>query len=540
MASRQHWNMRLAMVLLGEELRMNRLLFVLCAAGSLAMAGVPEPIHVDGGQVTGTPTIQWTPGVRLFRGIPYAAPPVGNLRWRPPQPVVPWQGVRAADHFSAACMQPPTETDGSSAWHEGLIPISEDCLYLNIWTPARSASEKLPVMVFIHGGGNVRGAGSENQYDGAYLAKKGVVFVNFNYRMSVFGFLAYPELTAESEHHSSGNYAILDQIAALQWIQQNIAKFGGDSNRVMIFGHSAGASNVCSLMASPLAKGLFHRALAQSGNNLSNRTSLADAERKGVKLGEAVGAASIAALRKKSAEEILDKLPRGMLGTNIDGWVFPQDVYSIFAAGKQNDVPLIVGTVADDVPGFGTVMKAANAQASAQNTFHELADKYLKLYPASTDAEATKSAFDFRTNSAMANARTWLRLQTQTGKSKAYWYYFTHVSPMPEGLMWAGRPALAAGAYHGGEIVYVFNAFPLQDWKWRQVDLELGDMVSSIWTNFVNTGSPNGAALPEWPAFDPNANILMLISDTAVAEPAPYQEKLDFIDEWMASQRGRR
>jgi para-nitrobenzyl esterase len=218
----------------------------------------------------------------------------------------PWQGVRAADHFSAVCMQPPTDTEGN-AWREGLVPMSEDCLYLNVWTPARSATERLPVMVFIHGGGNTRGAASENQYDGAYLAKKGVVFVSFNYRMNVFGFMAHPELTAESDHHSSGNYAILDQIAALQWIQRNIAKFGGDPNTVMIFGHSAGASNVSSLMASPLAKGLFHRVLAQSGNNLSSRTTLADSEKAGAKLGETLGAPSIAALRQKSAKRFLER-----------------------------------------------------------------------------------------------------------------------------------------------------------------------------------------------------------------------------------------
>jgi len=520
-------------------MRITRLLLTIFAAAGLSRARIPEPISIEGGKITGTPTIQWTPGVRLFRGISYAAAPVGKLRWTPPQPVVAWQGVRAADHFSAACVQPPTETEGSSAWHEGLVPISEDCLYLNIWTPAQSANEKLPVMVFIHGGGNVRGAGSENQYDGAYLARKGVVFVNFNYRMSVFGFLAHPELTAESEHHSSGNYAILDQIAALRWIQRNIANFGGDPERVMIFGHSAGASNVCSLMASPLAKGLFHRVLALSGNNLANRTTLAEAEKAGVRLAEALRATSIAALRQKSAEEILNA-PGGRMGTNVDGWVFPQDVYSTFAAGKQNDVPLMVGTVADDVPGFAAAVKAADAQTYAQNTFHELAGRYLKLYPASTDAEAAKSAFVFRSNSALANARTWARLQTQTGKSKAYWYYFTHLSPMPKGLMWAGRPAQAAGAYHGGEIVYVFNAFPLQDWDWRPVDRKLGDTMSSICINFAKTGSPNGPPLPEWPPFDPKTDVLMHFDAIPKAEPAPYREALDFIAEWTERQRTRR
>jgi para-nitrobenzyl esterase len=458
------------------------------------------------------------------------------LRWRPPQPVAGWQGVKAADHFSAACMQAPTDTEGN-AWREGHVPVSEDCLYLNVWTPAQSADAKLPVMVFIHGGGNTRGAASENQYDGAYLAKKGVVFVSFNYRMNVFGFLAHPDLTRESEHHASGNYALLDQIAALQWIQRNIASFGGDPNTVMIFGHSAGASNVNSLMASPLAKGLFHRALTQSGSNLSNRTILADAEKTGVKFGEALGATSIEALRRKSAEEIL-KAPRMQMGPVVDGWVLPQDVYSIFAAGKHNDVPLIVGTVADDAPGRGAApMRAADVPAYARDTFGELSDKYLKLYPASTDAEAAASALAFRTNSAMAGARTFARLQAKTGKSKVYWYFFSHVSPIPEGLVWGGKPARDWGAYHGSEIVYVFNAFPLQDWAWRAVDLKLGDTISSMWVNFARTGSPNGAGLPEWPAYDPNSDILMNFSDSPKAQPTPFREALDFIAEWTAARR---
>jgi para-nitrobenzyl esterase len=511
------------------------LILLLLVAGPTS-AALPEPLQVEGGRITGTPTIQWTYGVRLYRGIPYAAPPIADLRWRPPQPVAAWQGVKAADHFSPVCMQAPPDTEGN-AWREGHFPISEDCLYLNVWTPARSATDKLPVMVFIHGGGNIRGAASENQYDGAYLAKKGVVFVSFNYRMGAFGFMAHPQLTAESDRHSSGNYAILDQIAALGWIQRNIANFGGDPGNVMIFGHSAGAANVCSLVASPLARGLFHRALAQSGNCLNSRATLADAEKNGVKLAESLGAESLAALRQKPAEEIL-KAPRLQMGANVDGWVFPQDAYSIIAAGKHNDVPLIVGTVADDAPGPGLgSVTAAQALANAQNTYKDLSAKYLKLYPAQTDEQAARSAYQFRVQNAMANARGWARLQAQAGKSKVYWYYFTHISPMPEGLMWGGRPAQSWGAYHGSEIVYVFNAFPLQDWAWRPVDLKLGDTVSSMWVNFAKTGSPNGRGMPEWPAYDSKSDMLMNFSDSPKAQPAPVKEALDFIAGWTASQR---
>jgi para-nitrobenzyl esterase len=497
-----------------------------------------EPIEVDGGLITGTPTPQWTYGVRLYRGIPYAAPPVGDLRWRPPQPVVPWQGVKAADHFSPVCMQAPTATDGN-AWRDGMVPASEDCLYLNVWTPAESAAAKLPVMVFIHGGGNTRGAASENQYDGAYLVKKGVVFVSLNYRMNVFGFLAHPDLTSESNHHSSGNYALLDQIAALQWIQKNIAKFGGDPNTVMIFGHSAGGSNVSSLLASPLAKGLFERALMESGNNLSKGIPLADAEKSGVKFADSMGAHSISELRKKSAEEIL-KAPRSQMGLIVDGWVLPQDVYSTFSAGKQNDVPIIIGTVADDAPGPSPApRKAADASAYAKKTFGDLADQYLALYPANTDEQATKSAAAYPTNRAEANARMLARLQVKTGNSKAYWYLFTHLSPFPEGLVWGGRPAKDWGAYHGSEIVYVFDEFPSQDWAWRPVDLKVGDIISSMWTNFVKTGNPNGPGLPQWPAYDPKSDVLLNFADAPKSQRAPYEASLDFFDKADSVQRSK-
>ena len=500
--------------------------------------GLQEPIQVDGGLITGTPTPQWTYGVRLYRGIPYAAPPVGELRWRPPQPVVPWQGVKRADHFSPVCMQMPTDTEGN-AWREGLVPVSEDCLYINVWTPAKTASDRLPVMVFIYGGGNTRGAASENQYDGAYLAKKGVVFVSFNYRLNVFGFLAHPDLTAESEHHSSGNYALLDQIAALQWIQRNISKFGGDPSTVMIFGHSAGASNVSSLLASPLAKGLFERALMQSGENLGKGVPLSAAEKNGAKFAESLGAHSIADLRKLPAEQILTA-SRAPMSLIVDGWVLPQDVYSTFTEGKQNDVPVIVGSVGSDAPGPAPgPTKAADVPAYAQKTFGDLADQYLKVFPADTDEQATKSALAFRTNRAEANARMLARLQVKTGKSKAYWYIFTHLSPFPEGLVWGGRPAKDWGAYHGSEIVYVFDAFPLEDWAWRPVDYKLGDTVSSMWTNFVKTGDPNGPGLPKWPAYDPETDVLMNFGDNPQAQPAPYKTALAFFDTLDREQRGK-
>lgn len=497
-----------------------------------------EPIQVTGGLITGTPTIQWTPGVWLYRGIPYAAPPLGDLRWRPPQPVVPWTVVKAADHFGAACMQAPTDTEGN-AWREGSTPVSEDCLFVNVWTPAQSADARLPVMVFIHGGGNSRGASSENQYDGAYLAKKGVVFVSFNYRMNVFGFLALPDLTKESDHHASGNYALLDQIAVLKWVQDNIVHFGGDPHNVMIFGHSAGASDVSSLLASPAAHGLFQRALMQSGENLGKGVTLAEAEKKGEEFEASVGAHSLAQLRQLPAQELLKGVQRPIgMGLIVDGWVLPQDVYSTFADGKQNDVPLIVGSVANDTPGPPSApAKAADVPAYAERTFGNLADEYTRLYPAADDQQAANADLEYRSNRAMANARSLARLQLKTGKSPVYWYWFTHTSPFPAGLMWDGKPAKDWGAYHGSEIVYVFDAFPLQNWAWRPADLQLGDQVSTMWINFAKTGNPNGPGLPYWPAYDPNADVLVNISDHPQAQREPFGTALNFQDKVAAERR---
>lgn len=506
------------------------------AQSGWTISHLKEPIRVTGGMITGTPTIQWTPGVRLYRGIPYAAPPVGNLRWRPPQPVAPWTGVKAADHFGPACMQAPTDTEGN-AWRDGLFPVSEDCLFINVWTPARSPDENLPVMVFIHGGGNFRGGASENQYDGAYLAAKGVIFVSFNYRMNVFGFLAYPGLTQESPHHSSGNYALLDQIAALKWVQENIAHFGGNPREVMIFGHSAGSANVSTLLASPLAHGLFQRALMQSGENLRKGIPLAEAEKMGEEFAGSLGAHSVADLRTMTAEELLKVAPRRM-GLIVDGWVLPQDVYSTFASGEENDVPLIVGSVANDTPGPPMApAKAADVPAYARRIFGSLADEYLRLYPSNTDQEAVQADLHFRSNRAMASARELARLQSKTGKSPVYWYWFTHTSPFPKRLMWGGIPAKDWGAYHGSEIVYVFDAFPLQDWAWRPIDLQLGDLVSNMWINFARTGNPNGGGVPEWPAFNNGADELLNISDHPQAQKAPDPVALDFQDKVAKMER---
>lgn len=510
-------------------------LFLISAA--FAWAGPFDPIPVDGGLIAGTPSPQWTYGIRLFRGVPYAAPPVGNLRWRPPQPVIPWQGVKEADRYSPVCMQAPTVKD-SNAWQDGLTPVSEDCLYLNIWTPAKSASDNLPVMVFVPGGGNTRGSASEAQYDGNNLAKKGVVYVSVNYRLGVFGFLAHPDLTRESDRHASGNYALLDQIAALQWIQRNIAKFGGNPNSVMLYGHSAGASNLAALMASPLSKGLFQRAAGMSGG-LGNQLPLAQAEEAGVKFAEALGAQSIAQLRAKSAEEILNARSR-VNGAVVDGWVLPQDVYSTFAEGKQIDVPLMAGSVGDDGPGAGMPAKTSEVSKWAQDNYGDLAEEFLKVFPSGTESQLAKASHDLRRSRSLMGARTWVELHAQTSHSKAYWYLFNHASPMPPGAVFSGRPAVEMGSYHGGELVYVWNNLYLKDWPWQPEDRHLGELMSTLWTNFAKTGEPSAPGSPKWPAYDPKNEMMLYITTEAKPQPPPYKPEILFLTKAAAAARGGR
>jgi len=328
---------------------------------SAALAAITDPVRVEQGLLAGTSGS--SADVRVYRGIPFAAPPVGDLRWKAPQPAEKWQGLRHAAEFSSACWQ--TQYPAAAAIYQAkLPPLSEDCLYLNIWTPAKSAKDRLPVMVWIHGGGFTRGFAGTHTYDGEVLAGKGAVIVTLNYRLGIFGFFAHPALSAESGHHASGNYALLDQIAALQWVQKNIAAFGGDPARVTIFGESAGSWAVNVLTASPLAKGLFQRAIGESGGSFSPMKTLAEAESEGAALAVsltltlAAGAKAEArdkssaqsilkTLRAEPAEELLKASEAETVRPMVDGWVLPQDIATIFAQGKQNDVPLIVGYNAD-------------------------------------------------------------------------------------------------------------------------------------------------------------------------------------------------
>ncbi len=484
-----------------------------------------DPVKTESGMVSGVAGS--SPAVRVYKGIPYAAPPVGDLRWKTPKAAATWAGVRKADQFGATCMQAPYPE--GSPYHTAAEPVSEDCLYLNVWTAAKSSKDRRPVMVWIHGGALTRGSGSTPVYDGDNLAMKGAVIVTINYRLGVFGFFAHPELTKESDRNASGNYGFLDQIAALEWVQKNIANFGGDPKRVTIFGESAGSWSVNVLTASPLAKGLFQRAIGESGAEFGTLRTLAEAEQAGVRFAKTAGAESIAALRAKPAADLM-KTAGAASAPIVDGWLLPKDVRSIYAEGKQNDVALLIGSNADEGTAFTAGMVRADGfKASAKSRYGDQADAYLKIYPASTDEEAHKSsAAAMRDQTFGWEMRTWARMETSSGKSKVYLYYFSKVPP--------GEFGAKLGAYHASEIAYVFHN--VQDGA--PADNKLSDAMSSYWVNFAATGDPNGKGLPKWPMYQEKTDLAMGLGDKIEAEPAPHKEALDFLDAQAAKQRAAR
>ena len=471
-------------------------------------AAINDPVRIEQGRISGVSGTD--PAVRVYKGVPFAAPPVGDLRWRAPKPAADWSGVRKADQFSATCMQQPYPE--GSLYRSAPEPVSEDCLYLNIWTAAKSAADKRPVMVWIHGGAFTRGSGSTPMYDGEALAKKGVVLVTVNYRLGIFGFFAHPDLTKESEHHSSGDYGILDEIAALQWVQKNIAAFGGDAKNVTIFGESAGSWAVNVLVASPLTKGLFERAIGESGANFNVMAKLADLEKSGLRAG-----ASVQELRAKPADDVLKIV--GAFSVNVDGWLLPTDVMTIFKKGEQNDVPVLIGSNADEGTAFMPAkITVAALQSTAKQRFGDNAENFLKLYPATSDDEAWKATAAFmRDQTFGVQMRTWARLQMKTGKSPAYLYYFSHIPPGPGGEHY--------GAYHASEIAYVFGTGR----NWADADRQLSETISSYWVNFATTGNPNAKGLPQWPVYDENKDLALSLGDTIEPIPVPHKAALDLL-----------
>jgi para-nitrobenzyl esterase len=506
------------------------------ALAHVSSAAIEEPVRLDSGLVSGVAGTNTA--VRVFRGVPYAAAPVGNLRWREPQPAAHWDAVRTADQFGAICTQPAFR-GGNGANPPAKPPtMSEDCLFLNVWTAATSASDRRPVMVWIHPGGYQTGSGSTPGFDGEGLAKKGVVLVTINYRLGVFGFFSHPELTKESEHHASGNYALMDQAAALRWVQKNIAAFGGDPQRVTVFGDSAGSSSIANLMGSPRAKGLFQRAVGESGAwmglSLTPTRTLAEAEQSGIKIAETLHAQTLDDLRAKPAEDLLKAGRAG--GPVIDGWFLAEDVGTAFAEHKQNDVPLLAGSNKDEGTFFLQPTTAEKFIERSRARYGDQADAFLKLYPAASDEAANASQLAaFRDELAFV-MRVWARAQTKTGRSKAFLYHFTHDPPPPAGA--TSRGGFGSGATHGSEAQYVFqNLLPPR--AWTDLDHQVSDTLSSYWVNFATNGDPNGKGLAKWPAFDDRkSDRPMVLGDQAEVGPAPNRAQVAFFESIYEKERG--
>lgn len=493
-----------------------------------------DTVKVTGGLIGGTADGE----VRVYKGIPFAAPPVGNLRWQPPQPVVSWNGVRDASEFSADCMQ--AAYPEGSFYYRPARPTSEDCLSLNIWTAAKEG-EKRPVMVWIHGGALTRGSGAIATYNGASLARKGVILVTINYRLGPLGYLAHPELTAESDRAASGNYGVLDQVAALKWVQENIARFGGDPGRVTIFGESAGSWSVCALVATPLAKGLFHGAIGESGGIFGVTPDLhketfgeKSAEAVGVAFGKALGADSLAEMRAVSGEKIIEAFSSGTgsgfrTRGSVDGWVFPEEIRAIYAKGEQNDVPVIVGSNANEMSSLmpravvPQTEDAVRTRAAAQ--YGALAEEFFKTYPITDDASAVQAFLAGARDATFSwQMRSWARA-TENVSSKAYLYFFTRVPQIPDSEYY--------GAFHAAEIAYAFDNLHTSDRPQSESDSRLAEAMSQYWVNFAATGDPNGEGLPKWSPYNTDFEPYMELGDAIQEGRHLLLQENDFIQKTM-------
>jgi para-nitrobenzyl esterase len=488
-------------------------------------AAAVAPVKTEGGLVQGLAEDNLT----VYKGIPFAAPPVGALRWRAPQPAPKWESVRTADQFAPGCMQsmggPPPGG------------MSEDCLHLNVWTPAKSPRDRVPVLVWIYGGGFNGGATSIPVYSGEKLARRGVVLVSIAYRVGVFGFYAYPELSAESPHRVSGNYGLLDMIAGLQWIQRNIAAFGGDPKRVTIFGESAGGIAVSMLCASPLAKGLFTGAISESGGSFGpssrspvpgeNMRVLSDAEASGVEFAKMAGASSLKELRAVTAEKVLEtaRRQRGMAWPIVDGWVIPDDQHRLYEAGRFNDTSVLVGYNSDEGASFSPPGTPADYIAGVRKRYGPFADRLLAAYPTETDS-VPKTARDLARDSAFGwHTWVWARLHSSQAKGKAYYYYFDQ------------HPEQAAGSPHGAEIPYVFEHLDDLHRPATPEDRRISDAMAAYWTNFAKYGDPNGKGVPAWPAFRDEKPVVMYFAGAPHTGPVPSQESLRVLDGYFAWRR---
>jgi para-nitrobenzyl esterase len=518
-------------------------------------------LFTDKGVMTTNGIIEgtWEPdaGLRSFKGIPFAAPPVGELRWKPPQPVANWSGVRKADQFAPRAMQLPLFGDMSFRSNG----MSEDCLSLNVWTPATSEQEHLPVLIYFYGGGLLTGDGSEPRYDGASLARKGIVVLTVNYRLNVFGFFAHPELTQEAPYHASGNYGFLDQTAALHWVRDNIQAFGGDPDRVTIAGESAGSSSVCGQMVSPLARQLIAGAIGSSGSLMGTLSPvwLAKAEQNGIVFAASIGATSLAALRALPASHLLEATataPFGQFSPTLDGSFLPHPPAEIFASDQQAHVPLLAGWNSEEMSYpwvMGTEAPTPENVAKVLRTrYGERADEALRLYPAATEEQALPSATDLAGDTFTGYSTwKWCDLHSQTGQAPVYRYLYTHPRPPMTPEMGNAVPGLAGGvirgpeaealhlpaprgAVHSAEIEYAMgNLGTNRVYAWTPDDYTLSELMQAYYANFVKTGDPNGPGLPLWPPANRGEPIQVMQLDLdAHVEPEAHRERFLFLDQF--------
>ncbi|MGD9931257.1 MAG: carboxylesterase/lipase family protein [Mangrovibacterium sp.] len=494
----------------------------------------PGQLKVEGGIIQGT----LTDDLGIYKGIPFAAPPVGELRWKAPQPVEPWEGVMQTTDYAPAPMQGGNPVSGKS----------EDCLYLNVWTPAKAANEKLPVMVWIYGGGFSFGSTSDPVHNGEHLARKGVVLVSIAYRVGQLGFLAHPELSAESPNGVSGNYGLLDQIAGLQWIQNNIAAFGGDPDQVTIFGESAGGIAVSMLCASPLTKGLFHGAISQSGGSFGptrpttypgeNMKTLQQAEQDGIEYVKSYGLSSIEELRKLDAEKLIPQgwtMPGGW--PIVDGYVITDDQFKLYEAENYNDVPVLIGYNSDEGLSFSPGRTPEEYVANVERRFGPYTDSLLHAYPL-TDNEVKRSARNLMRDAAFGwHTWSWARLQSKTGKSDVYLYYFDQHPERP-----ADSPQADHGTPHGVDVPFVFMNLDPASPNTSESDLSISETMGSYWTNFAKYGHPNGDGLIKWPAFSEANPVVMYLGPNAYPGPVPDEASLQVLDKyyrWRRSSEGK-
>lgn len=476
-------------------------------------------------------------GIRSFKGIPYAAPPVGDLRWKEPQPVKNWNGIRKADHFGPKAMQAPIFSDMVFR-SDG---TSEDCLYLNVWAP-KKGKQLLPVLVYFYGGGFVAGDGSEPRYDGESMAQKGIVAITVNYRLGVFGFMAHPELSKESPHHASGNYGLLDQSAALRWVKQNIAAFGGDPSKVTIAGESAGSVSVSAQMASPLSKDLINGAIGESGSILGalSAVPLAQGEQTGVQFGNALGVHSLAELRALPADSVLSASMRMgpfRFSPTIDGYFFPKSPLEIFASGAQAHVPLLVGWNNEE-NNFHSILgkdqpTKENYIKAVQRLYGDKADEVLKVYNPATDGDVEQVATDLASDRFIAfSTWKWADIQMKTGGKPVYRYLYERGRPAMNSSTDGAQSQPSKGAVHSAEIEYALgNLAGNKVYAWTEDDQKVSHIMQEYFANFIKTGNPNGTGLPEWPAAKNGQTVeVMHININTKAEPEKSRERYVLMD----------